>query len=64
MAKSISKQAAEIGDVKIIVRIDGKRTITEADENRLNIVAAIVSKAFLPLRLRDNIELDEEIEIK
>ena len=53
--KSISKQAAELGGVKIIVKIDSQQEITEAMKNKLDIVAAIVSNAFiLPSSFKDS----------
>lgn len=60
--KSISKQAAELGGVKIIVKIDSQQEITEAMKNKLDIVAAIVSNAFIPKRLREETEIIKQEE--
>ena len=52
MVKSVSKIAAKLGDVKIIVKIDSDKEINEMSKARLNTVAAIVTKTFTPIQLK------------
>lgn len=62
MGKCISKIAAKLGDVKIIVKIDFNGENNEMARARLNTVAAMVSNAFTPLRIKKAKEKDKRLE--
>ena len=63
MIKSISKIATQIGDVKVIVKIDAPEDVNGISKARLNTVAAIIARAFTPLRGKNSIQEENEIEI-
>ena len=63
MIKSISKIATQIGDVKVIVKIDSPEEVNKTSKARLNTVAAIIARAFTPLRVKNSIQEENEIEI-